>query len=74
MSEIINLFGDQLHDDTPEEFLEKVKSVPLDTVLVIGEACDGKLYFGGSTGDMKQNSWLLQRALRQMQDYERNLE
>lgn len=73
MTEIINLFGDQLHDDTPEQFFEKVKSVPFDTVLVIGECANGELYFGGNTGDMKQNSWLLLRALRQMQDYERSL-
>lgn len=74
MTKIINLFGYQLHEDPPEQFLEKVKSVQFDTVLVIGEEVDGTLFLGGNTGDMKQNSWLLQRAIRKMQDLERSLE
>lgn len=70
---IINMFGEQFHDDPPHEFLEKVKSIDFDTCLVVGQEPDGKLFFGGNTGDMEHNLWLLMRALWHLQRLEGSL-
>lgn len=76
MSEnVINMFGDQMHDDTPLDFLEKVKTEAdnFDSIIVIAQQNDGQLFFGGNSGDMQLALWLVMRGLWSIQNFERNL-
>lgn len=73
---IVNLFGVQLHDDTPEVFFDKMKKNADEfqgSVVVIGQDENGKLIFGGNNGDLKDALWLVMAALRFIQDCERTI-
>lgn len=50
-------------DMDPVEVLEKAKAWPIESVVVLGEAKNGELMIGGSTAEMKDVLWLVQRAI-----------
>lgn len=72
---VINMFGVQLHDDTPAQFMDKVRehADEMESVLIIAQTHEGELMFGSNTGDLQVGLWLVMRGLWMIQRYEEAL-
>lgn len=59
---VVPFFGNFVHDESVEGFLEKAKSNDLQECILIGHDQDGKLYVGGNTSEFEKMVFLLFRA------------
>ena len=60
---VIPLNGLIYHDESPDIVLTKAKSWGMSCCVVVGQTETGELTFGGTTSEMKDMLWLLQRAI-----------
>lgn len=66
MTEILQFRGDTVLPINPENVLDGAKGRDLQTVVVLGRAADGQLYFASSHSDLAEVLLLLKRAEMQV--------
>lgn len=69
---VIPIFGEFIHDEPVDEFLDKVKNNNLEECIIIGHDEDGKLYVGGNISEFEKIVFLLFRAECEMKRIEGN--